>query len=193
MLATLLLAQGTPMLLAGDEFGRTQNGNNNAYCQDNEISWLDWDHLDDALLKFTRRLIALRSEHPVLRRRRWFQGVPIRGSLDLGWCRPDGMEMSDEDWNSGTSSVGVFLNGEAITDRDPRGQRVTDDSLLLLFNGHHEAISWTLPKQWGEWWDLIIDTAAPEREGEQAGSDRSLPVAARSVIVLVHRDAPASV
>jgi glycogen operon protein len=188
-LATLVLSQGVTMLLSGDEVGRTQSGNNNAYCQDNEISWLDWDHLDDALMAFTRRMVALRHEHRVLRRRRWFQGVPIRGSVDLGWCRPDGGEMTDEDWGSGTGSVGVFLNGEAITDRDRRGQRVTDDSLLLLFNGHHDALDWTLPKQWGEWWDVIIDTASPEREGEQAGSDRSLPVAARSVVVLMRRDA----
>ena len=190
-LATLLLSQGVTMLLSGDEAGRTQHGNNNAYCQDNEISWLDWDHLDEALLDFTRRMIALRREHPVLRRRRWFQGVPIRGSVDLGWYRPDGGEMSEDDWDSGIGSVGVFLNGEAITDRDRRGQHLTDDSLLLLFNGQQEAIDWTLPKQWGEWWDLIVDTAAPERAGEHVGSDRSLPVAPRSVVVLMHRDAPA--
>jgi isoamylase len=191
-LATLLLSQGVTMLLHGDEVGRIQHGNNNAYCQDNEISWLDWDHPDEALRAFTRRMIALRREHPVLRRRRWFQGVPIRGSVDLAWCRPDGVEMSDQDWASGMGSVGVFLNGDAITDRDRRGQPVSDDSLLLLFNGHHEALDWTLPKQWGEWWDLIIDTAAAEREGEQVGSDRSLPVAARAVVVLIRRDRPAA-
>jgi glycogen operon protein len=185
-LATLLLSQGVTMMLAGDETGRTQQGNNNAYCQDNEISWLDWQHQDEALLEFTRRMIALRREHPVLRRRRWFQGVPIRGPVDIGWCRPDGAEMSDEDWGSGIGSVGVFLNGEAITDRDRRGRHVTDDSLLLLFNGHYEQIEWTLPKQWGEWWDLIVDTAAPEREGSVG--EHQLPVAARSVVVLLRRD-----
>ncbi|MGN6796112.1 MAG: glycogen debranching protein GlgX [Streptosporangiaceae bacterium] len=185
-LVTLLLSQGVTMLLGGDETGRTQRGNNNAYCQDNEISWLDWEDQDEALLEFTRRMIALRREHPVLRRRRWYQGVPIRGSVDIGWCRPDGAEMSDEDWDSGIGSVGVFLNGEAITDRDRRGQRVTDDSLLLLFNGHHEPIEWTLPKQWGEWWELVVDTAAPGREGNV--SDQQLPVAARSVLVLLRRD-----
>jgi isoamylase len=187
-LATLLLSQGVTMLLGGDETGRTQHGNNNAYCQDNEISWLDWAHQDKALLDFTRRMIALRREHPVLRRRRFFQGVPIRGSVDIGWCRPDGAEMSDEDWGSGIGSVGVFLNGEAITGRDRRGQRVTDDSLLLLFNGHHEPIDWTLPKQWGLSWELIADTAAPEREGSPASSDLSLPVAPRSVVVLIRSD-----
>jgi glycogen operon protein len=187
-LATLLLSQGVTMLLGGDETGRTQRGNNNAYCQDNDISWLDWGHQDEALLAFARQMITLRREHPVLRRRRWFQGVPIRGSVDIGWCRADGAEMSDEDWGSGIGSVGVFLNGEAITDRDRRGQRIADDSLLLLFNGHHKPIDWTLPKQWGLWWDLIVDTAAPEREGTPGSSDQSLPVAARSVVVLIRRD-----
>ncbi len=189
-LATLMLSQGVTMLLSGDESGRTQGGNNNAYCQDNETSWHDWDQVDGALLEFTRRMIALRREHPVLRRRRWFQGLPIRGSVDIAWCRPDGGEMSDEDWNSGTGSVGAFLNGEAITDRDRRGQRVTDDSFLLLFNGHYEALDWTLPEQWGESWNLVVDTASPKREGKSFDSGKSLPVAPRSVVVLLREDAP---
>ncbi len=185
-LATLLLSQGVTMLLSGEVVSRTQMGNNNAYCQDNAISWLDWDHLDETLLAFTRRMIALRRDHPVLRRCHCFQGVPIRGSIDLGWCRADGGE------NTGLG-LGYGL-GRRVPERQgdhrpgpPRGHWVTDDSLLLLFNGHHETLDWTLPKQVGEWWDLIIDTAAPEREGEQAGSDRSLPVAARSVVVLMRR------
>jgi glycogen operon protein len=185
LLATLLLSQGVTMLLAGDESGRTQHGNNNAYCQDNDISWQDWDHVDEDLLAFTRRLIALRREHPVLRRRRWFQGLPIRGSVDLGWCKPDGSEMGDDDWDAGfASSVGLFLNGDAITDRDRRGQRVTDDSFLLLFNAYHEPIDWTLPKQWGEWWELMLDTSGPGREGGAFASSVTLPVAGRSVVVL---------
>jgi isoamylase len=184
-LATLLLSQGVTMLLGGDESGRTQRGNNNAYCQDNEISWQDWDHVDQDLLDFTHRLIALRREHPVLRRRRWFQGLPIRGSVDLGWCKPDGAEMGDDDWDAGSApTVGLFLNGEAITDRDRRGQRVTDDCFLLLFNAHHEPIEWTLPKLWGERWELVIDTAGAGREGVALESGRALPVAGRSVVVL---------
>jgi isoamylase len=189
-LATLLLSQGVTMLLGGDETGRSQGGNNNAYCQDNAISWQDWDSVDADLLDFTRRLIALRREHPVLRRRRWFQGRPIRGTVDLGWCKPDGEEMSDEDWDDGFArSVGVFLNGEAITDRDSHGQRVTDESFLLLFNAHYEPIDWTLPKQWGNWWDAVLDTAGQDRAGEIFESPAVLPVAGRSLLVLRRRDA----
>jgi isoamylase len=188
-LATLLLSQGVTMLLGGDEAGRTQHGNNNAYCQDNETTWHDWDNVDSGLLEFARRLIALRREHPVLRRRHWFQGLPIRGSVDLGWFKPDGAEMGDDDWDAGfPSSVGIFLNGEAITDRDRRGQRVTDESFLLLFNAYHEPIDWTLPKQWGEWWKTVLDTSGPGREGEAFASSSTLPVARRSVVILQRSD-----
>jgi isoamylase len=191
-LTTLMLSQGVTMMLGGDEAGRTQHGNNNAYCQDNEISWYEWDHVDGDLLEFTRRLIALRREHPVLRRRRWFQGRSIRGSVDLGWYRPDGAEMSDDDWDAGSAaSVGIFLNGEAITDRDRRGQRVTDDSFLLLFNAHADPVDWTLPKQWGQWWEVIIETADPGRDGETLECSATIPVAGRSVVVLQRRDEPA--
>jgi isoamylase len=191
-LATLLLSQGVTMLLGGDECGRTQRGNNNAYCQDNEISWYDWGHVDTDLLGFTRQLIALRREHPVLRRRRWFQGHSIRGSVDLGWFKPDGAEMSDDDWDAGSASaVGIFLNGDAITDRDRRGQRVTDDSFLLLFNAHAEPLEWTLPKQWGQWWELITETADPDGAGEEIlESSATLPVAGRSVVVLRRHETP---
>ncbi|HEY2704333.1 MAG TPA: glycogen debranching protein GlgX [Candidatus Dormibacteraeota bacterium] len=185
LLATLLLSQGVPMLLGGDECGRTQGGNNNAYCQDNEISWYDWENLDGDLLEFTRRLIALRRAHPVLRRRRWFQGRPIRGTVDLGWCRPDGAEMSDEDWDAGFArSVGLFLNGDAIAGADRRGQRVTDDSFLLLFNAHDEAIDWTLPSQWGDRWEPVLETSGPQWEGEPLEGGGVLPVAGRSVVLL---------
>jgi glycogen operon protein len=191
-LATLFLSQGVTMMLGGDETGRTQRGNNNAYCQDNEISWLDWSAVNEHLLDFTRRLIALRREHPVLRRRRWFQGRPIRGTVDLGWFKPDGTEMSDEDWDSGlANSVGVFLNGEAITDRDRHGQRVTDDSFLLLFNAQAGAIDWTLPKQWGKQWETVLDTEEPAREGETFDSGVVLPVGGRSLVVLERLDEPA--
>ena len=180
------------MVLGGDESGRTQGGNNNAYCQDNEISWHDWNRSDEELVDFTRRLIALRRDHPVLRRRRYLRGRPVRGSTELGWCKPDGAEMSDHDWDAGfTRSVGLFHNGQAIADRDPRGQRVTDDSFLLLFNAHHESIDWTLPKQWGQYWEPVFDTAGPVPEGTPFASGGTLLVAGRSVVVLRRRDKPA--
>jgi isoamylase len=188
-LTTLFVSQGITMLLGGDELGRTQRGNNNAYCQDNETSWYDWEHVDEPLLEFTRGLIALRREHPVLRRRRWFQGRSIRGSVDLGWFKPDGAEMCDDDWDAGSlRAVGIFLNGEAITDRDRRGQRITDDSFLLLFNAHADPVDWTLPKQWGQWWEVIIETADPGRDGQTLESSATIPVASRSVVVLRRRD-----
>jgi isoamylase len=191
-LVTLLLSQGVTMMLGGDEAGRTQEGNNNGYCQDNEISWFDWEHLDADLADFTGRLIAFRREHPVFRRRRWFQGRPIRGTVDLGWCKPDGAEMGDEDWDTGlVRSVGVFLNGEAITDRDRRGQRVRDESYLLLFNADADSIDWKLPSQWGQSWEAVFDTAEPDREGQPFDGLGALPVAGRSAVVLLRRDPPA--
>jgi len=159
LLATLLLSQGVPMLLGGDEMGRSQRGNNNAYNQDNEISWFDWEHMDLSLYAFTRTLIELRREHTVLRRKRWFQGRPIRGTIDLGWCRPDGAEMTDDDWEADFArSIGVFLNGNAITGRDPYGRRIVDDSFLLLFNAAENDLDWRLPRQWGAAWEVVFDT-----------------------------------
>jgi isoamylase len=188
-LATLMLSQGVTMLLGGDEIGRTQGGNNNAYCQDNEISWYDWSAVDSGLLAFTTRLIELRRDHPVLRRKHWFQGRPIRGTLDLGWCKPDGTEMNDEDWDSSrVNAVGVFLNGEAITDRDRRGQPVTDDSFLVLFNAQADTIGWTLPKQWGNRWEAVLDTSGADREGSSVDSGVAIAVAGRSLVVFRRTD-----
>ena len=156
-LLTLLLSQGVPMLLGGDEIGRTQGGNNNAYCQDSQLSWYDWTKVDDDLLEFTSLLIAFRREHPVFHRRRFFRGRAIRGTIDLGWFRPDGAEMTDEDWESGfAKAVGVFLNGAAIDSRDLRGQPVVDDSFAVLFNAHHEAIEWALPTAFGRSFELVV-------------------------------------
>jgi isoamylase len=183
LLVTLLLSQGVPMLLAGDELGRTQHGNNNAYCQDNEFSWQDWQHVDDGLLDFTKQLIALRRSHPTFRRRRYFQGRPIRGTVDLGWCKPDGSEMTDEDWEaSHARAIGLFINGDAITDRDQRGQPVVDDSFLLLFSAHHEPIEWVLPTDWGGPWAIVLDTTDTHKELVPVGGTLSVP--ARSVVVL---------
>jgi glycogen operon protein len=183
LLTTLMLSQGVPMLVAGDEMGRTQHGNNNAYCQDNELSWHDWKHVDDDLLEFTKRLIDLRRQHPTFRRRRYFQGVPIRGTLDLGWCKPDGQEMTDDDWNQGHApTIGLFLNGDSITQRDPRGQRIVDDSFLLLFNAHHEPLEWTLPTQWGGPWCVALDTTGTHDESVPVGGTIHVP--GRAVVVL---------
>ncbi len=163
-LATLFLSQGVPMLLSGDEIGRTQKGNNNAYCQDNEISWVDWklDKPRRELLEFTRCVIGLMNEHPVLRRRHFFQGRRIRGSevKDLAWFRPDGKEMNDEDWNnSETRCFGLRLAGDAIEELDARGNRIVDDTLLILLNAYHEAIRFTLPAHRRKVrWEVVMDT-----------------------------------
>ncbi|SEC31405.1 glycogen operon protein [Streptomyces sp. 2231.1] len=194
LLATLLLSQGIPMLCHGDELGRTQRGNNNAYCQDNEISWVDWELTAEqsALVEFTRHLIGLRAAHPVLRRRRFFRGETATNAEqplpDLMWLRPDAREMTDRDWQRGDAhSVGVFLNGDAIAERDPYGRRMTDDSFLLLVNGYWEPVDFRLPDgSFGERWTTLIDTADPdgvpdERERKAA---TKLPVESRSLILL---------
>ena len=156
------------MLLSGDERGHTQNGNNNAYCQDNEISWVDWA-LDDSrkqLLEFTRRLIAFRHKHPVLRRRRYFSGVHILDSeeRDLVWFRPDGHEMKPADWAQPTRRVAFLLGGDAIPSPDARGQRVVDDSLLIVMNGEREDESFVLPeRRWAETWERVLDSEPDQR------------------------------
>jgi glycogen operon protein len=190
MLATLVLSQGVPMILGGDEIGRTQQGNNNAYCQDNEISWFDWDQADGALLEFTRRLIALRAEHPVFRRRRWFKGRPIRGRgvSDIAWFKPDGGEMDEQDWNEWfAKSFMVFVNGEALTARDERGRTVKDTSFCLLFNAHVDPVIFTLPGEpWGRQWTAALDTAedAPHEGGGRQEGGQPLERPGLSLLVL---------
>ncbi len=183
-LTTLLVSQGIPMICGGDEVGRTQGGNNNAYCQDNEVSWYDWERIDEGLLDFTRRLVALRREHPVFRRRRFFYGQRLHGSevTDIGWFRPDGTLMNEEDWREGLAkSIGVFLNGEAIPSPDPRGEPVTDASFLLLLNAHDEPIDFTLPKgDWGQEWEVLIDTS---HEGDEEGAPARLRLGGEQVAV----------
>jgi glycogen operon protein len=173
------------MLLSGDEVGRSQGGNNNAYCQDNEISWFDWAGPDRDLLAFTTDLIALRREHPVFCRRRWFQGRPLRGTADVEWLKPDGTEMTEADWTEHRETcVGMFLNGDAITSPGPRGERVVDDSFLLLTNASPEPRKWTVSGPWGERWARVLDTC----EGGVAGSGDEvhgdLVVVDRSLVLL---------
>ncbi|KUM86278.1 glycogen debranching protein [Streptomyces cellostaticus] len=194
LLATLLLSQGIPMLSHGDELGRTQRGNNNAYCQDNEVSWVDWDLTDEqrSLAAFTRYVINLRAGHPVLRRRRFFRGETATNAEqplpDLMWLRPDAREMTGRDWQrEDAHSVGVFLNGDAIAERDSYGGRVVDDSFLLLLNGYWEPVDFRLPDaSYGERWTTLIDTADPDGlpdERERKAGTR-LRVESRSLILL---------
>jgi isoamylase len=193
LLTTLLLSQGVPMLLGGDELGRTQGGNNNGYAQDNEISWYDWDDVDEDLLAWTRGLLTLRREHPVFRRRRFFEGQPIRGERfhDIAWLTPDGELMSDEHWNTAfAKSLQVFLNGAGLASRDERGAFVTDHSFLLLINAHHEPLTFRLPTE-GPTGPLLVvlDTSEPrlrepEGETELLDLDRERVVAGRSIVLL---------
>ena len=187
LLATLLLSQGVPMLVAGDELGRTQRGNNNAYCQDNEISWLDWSSVDEDLLAFTRSVVELRQSHPVFHRRNWFQGRPIHGVgiEDCAWFQPSGEEMSVEDWEVGYArSLGVFING-AFLGIDDRGQRITDDSFLLLFNAHNEPVEFRLPDQkFGREWNIKITTQAESETGSTVAAGTQVMIGAHAMMVM---------
>ena len=185
-LATLFLSQGVPMLLAGDEMGRTQRGNNNAYCQDNATSWVDWESGDPSLLELVRDLIALRKAHPSFQRRRFFHGKSIRGTADIEWFRPDGSPMTERDWNvHHARSIGVYMNGDGIQSVDARGGRVIDDSFYLIISAHDGPLDWTLPSEidHGDWrvecgTEEGIDSTAVHRAGD------AIRVAARSLLVL---------
>jgi glycogen operon protein len=182
-LATLLLSQGVPMVLGGDEFGRTQRGNNNAWCQDSDLSWFRWDEADEELLEFTRRLIRFRRDHPVFRRRTFFKG---RGDElpDVWWMRPDGRRMTRRDWdNAEARAIGVFLNGEEIGTPTPRGEEVRDDSFLILFNAHFEEIPFRLPaRRFGTRWELEFATGRLQADRFAPGAD--VTVESRSLAVL---------
>ena len=184
MLATLLLSQGTPMILGGDEIGRTQHGNNNAYCQDNEISWFDWANVDEKLLAFTQKLLRLRREHPALHRRKFFSGRTIRGEdvRDIVWLRFDGQEMTDSDWQSAeTQSLGVFLGGDGLNDVDAMGNPVHDDHLLLMLSSTYIDLPFTLPDLGGcGEWELLLDTYDDDAQ-EQVASGGETTLHARSV------------
>jgi isoamylase len=189
LLATLLLSQGVPMLVAGDEMGRTQGGNNNAYAQDNEISWLDWEHADEVLRGFTRDLVFLRRDHPVFRRPRFFLGRAIHGTdvTDIAWFTPDGRQMSEENWGQGSAkSLGVFLNGDGIGSFDRDGNPIVDDSFYVLLNAHDQPLDFVLPgAPWGESWTKVLGTDEPQPSEEgpfSAGHTLRLP--GRSLVLL---------
>jgi glycogen operon protein len=186
-LATLLLSQGVPMISHGDELGRTQRGNNNAYCQDNEISWIDWNLTADqkALYEFVRQLVHFRLSQPALRRRKYFQGRSIRGGKDVAWLAPDGREMTDQAWNADFNrSIAMLLSGNAIEEVDERGQPIIGDTLLILLNAHNDKVPFTLPDlDPDQQWQRVFDTVSaltPERTYRAGGR---YPLQGRSVAV----------
>jgi len=196
LMATLMLSQGVPMIVGGDELGQTHFGNNNVYCQDNELSWYPWHDVDDDFVQWCQRMIAFRVAHPVFRRRRWFQGRQIRGIDDLAWFRPDGEEMTDDDWATGYArAVGVFVNGQSIPTPDAYGEKIIDDTFLILFNAGYEPLTWTLPgPERGRRWSVDIDTADPRvglRRKVAARSGDDLYLLERSLMVLRSTRAPA--
>jgi glycogen operon protein len=188
-IATLFLSQGVPMLCHGDELGRTQRGNNNGYCQDNELTWIDWAGLDAEMLSFTQRVSELRRQHPVFRRRRFFDGRPARrgaGLPDIAWFTPEGREMTEDDWGSGFGrSIAVFLNGGGIPDRDHRGQRVSDESFLLCFSAHDEEIEFHTPgEEYTNQWQIVIDTMTADEPGTIVRAGETVAVGPRALVVL---------
>lgn len=199
LMVLLLLSQGVPMICGGDEIGRTQQGNNNAYCQDNEISWYDWtlDQAQRDLLTFVRSMIAFRKEHPVLRRRRFFQGRRLRGSevKDLAWFRPDGKEMTDKDWDAGyAQSLALRLAGDAIAETDEKGRPIIDDTLLILLNAHHTPLPFTLPAhKRGVRWRPLLDTSASSFHLKKVrpikgGEPYEIEARSLAVLQLLHHD-----
>ncbi|MEU8887635.1 glycogen debranching protein GlgX [Streptomyces sp. NPDC048442] len=205
-MATLMLSQGVPMLSHGDEFARTQGGNNNAYCQDNELAWVPWPGPDPegnkadggraeggTLLEFTRAMVALRRDHPVFRRRRFFHGRPVRGTQDelsdIAWFTPEGEPMTQDDWEAAQAkALTVFLNGEAISEPGPRGERIADDSFLLMFNASARTLEFMVPEDHGEQWEVVVDTAredgVPPGTGGKHDAGEHLTLIGRSLTVL---------
>jgi glycogen operon protein len=192
-LTTLLLSQGVPMLLHGDEAGRTQDGNNNTYAQDSPISWMHWDVLDEPLVEFTANLSRLRRDHPTFRRKRFFTGTTVRTGSgegerlnDIVWLHPAGHPFEDADWTApGAQAIGMYLNGHGIPGLDSRGGVILDDHFLLYFNASGDAVELTLPpEEYATAWDVEIDTAGTERADEPLAAGATSLLAGRSVLVL---------
>jgi glycogen operon protein len=194
-LATMMVSQGVPMIAHGDEIGRTQQGNNNVYCQDSELAWMDWQEADAGMLEFVKKLVRFRAEHPAFRRRRFFDGRPVRRAAgaavpDIAWFTPDSREMNEDDWESDSRSIVMYLNGQGITERDNWGERITDDCFLLCFNADPEPVMFVMPAaEYGQRWKVVIDTHDPKlTESAEAGAGGKLPVEARSLVVLIKQD-----
>jgi isoamylase len=201
-ITTLLLSQGVPMLLHGDEAGRTQDGNNNTYAQDSPISWMHWDEVDEPLVEFTADVSRLRREHPTFRRRRFFTGTTARTGSgegerlnDIVWLHPDGRAMEDSDWTAEDArSIGMYLNGRGIDGQDARGGALTDDHFLLYFNAAADDVPLTLPpEEYAAGWDVEIDTAGAERDGKPLAPEATSVLAGRSVLVLREHTTPTTV
>ena len=195
LITTLMLSQGVPMLSGGDEIGRTQGGNNNGYCHDSELSWHDWEAVDHELLEWVQRVVAFRQVRPVFRRRRWFWDRSIRGIDDIEWFRPDGGEMSDDDWETGHArAVGVFINGDTIQATDRYGERIVDDSFLVLFNASEHDLDWIMPAtRWGARWVVDLDSADPaagtlEQPSRFLDAESATTITNRSIMVLRRLD-----
>ncbi|WP_329379790.1 glycogen debranching protein GlgX [Streptomyces sp. NBC_01716] len=197
-IATLMLSQGVPMLSHGDEFGRTQGGNNNAYCQDNEVAWVHWpekgDEKNKGLLAFTQTMVWLRRDHPVFRRRRFFHGRPVEGThdelSDISWFTPEGEEMIQGDWQAtDAKAMSVFLNGQAISEPGPRGERISDDSFLLMFNASARTLEFAVPVDHGSQWRIVVDTSRPEGvppgDGPKVDAGERITMIGRSMTVLM--------
>lgn len=194
-IATLMLSQGVPMLSHGDELGRTQQGNNNVYAQDNDLSWIDWEHADQPLIEFTAAVAKLRAEHPTFRRSRFFDGRPVRRGEgdpvpDIVWLRPDGSTMEPEDWDAGFGkAIGVFLNGEGIRERDRRGERILDRHFIVLFNAHDDAVEFSLPMhEFSPEWEVLIDTGGRHADSPPILPGGTIELEERSLVVLSAHD-----
>jgi glycogen operon protein len=190
-LTTLFLSQGIPMLVSGDELGKTQQGNNNAYCQDNEISWIDWQNIDEELLEFTSRLIHFRLDHPVFCRKKWFQHKSIKGEgvTDIEWFLPEGEPMTEKHWTTTyAKSLGIFLSGDHLGAQTDKGENIVDDSFFVVFNSHYEPVMFKLPDEhWGPSWMKLIDTYDgsfdPEGNLDVKAGD-NIEIKERSIILL---------
>jgi glycogen operon protein len=196
-IATLLLSQGVPMLLHGDELGRTQQGNNNGYAQDSRLTWIDWEDVDPSLIEFTAALARLRKEHPIFRRSRFFDGHPVKMEEgapipDIVWLRPDGSVMQPEDWDTGFGrTIGVFLNGDGIRERDRRGEQISDRHFIVLFNAGDEQESFHIPApEFSPEWDVLVDTAGRLANTEPIEPGATITLEAKSLIVLGEHEMP---